>query len=140
MRWHVPGVKFFTQEPAMPVVRVSLLKGKSPEYLKALSDSVQRAMVETFNVPPRDRFMIIHQHEPHELIFDRTYLAGPRSDDFVLLAISVGKPRSEDVRKAFFKRLVELLGQSPACGRKTSWSSSRRRRLTNGRSAMAWRR
>ncbi|HEV2573884.1 MAG TPA: tautomerase family protein [Beijerinckiaceae bacterium] len=97
----------------MPVVRVSLLKGKSPEYLQALSENVQRAMVETFDVPPRDRFMIIHQHEPHELIFDRTYLAGPRSDDFVLIAINVGKPRTPETRKAFFKRLVDLLGQSP---------------------------
>ncbi|MDH7799337.1 MULTISPECIES: tautomerase family protein [unclassified Beijerinckia] len=97
----------------MPVVRVSLLKGKSPEYLRALSENIQRAMVETFNVPPRDRFMVIHQQEPNELIFDRTYLAGPRSDDFVLIAISVGKPRTAETRKAFFKRLVDLLGQSP---------------------------
>ncbi|WP_086995132.1 tautomerase family protein [Rhizobium sullae] len=97
----------------MPFVRISLLKGKSRDYLHALSDSIHRALVETFNVPPNDRFQVIHQHEPGELIFDRHYLSGPRSDDFTLIAITAGKPRSTETRKAFFKRAVELLGESP---------------------------
>ena len=97
----------------MPFVRISLLRGKSPEYLRAVADSIHRAMVETFNVPPADRFQIIHQHEPGELIFDRNYLAGPRSDDFVLFAITAGKPRSTETRRAFFKRAAELLEASP---------------------------
>jgi phenylpyruvate tautomerase PptA (4-oxalocrotonate tautomerase family) len=97
----------------MPFVRISLQKGKSPAYLRAVSDGIHRAMVEAFNVPPADRFQVFHQHEPGELIFDRDYLAGPRSDDFVLLAITAGKPRSTETRKEFFRRAVELLGQSP---------------------------
>lgn len=97
----------------MPFARISLLKGKSPEYLGALSDSLHRAMVEAFNVPPADRFQMIHQHEPGELIFHRSYLTGPRSDDFVLISITAGKPRTTEIRKAFFRRAAELLGQSP---------------------------
>lgn len=97
----------------MPFARISLLNGKSPDYLRALSDSIQKALVETFNVPPADRFQMIHQHEPGELIFDRNYLAGPRSDDFVLISITTGKPRTTEMRKAFFRRTVELLQQSP---------------------------
>ena len=105
--------RIHSKELAMPFVRISLLRGKSPEYLRAVADSIHRAMVETFNVPPADRFQIIHQHEPGELIYDRNYLAGPRSDDFVLFAITAGKPRSTETRQAFFKRATELLGQSP---------------------------
>jgi phenylpyruvate tautomerase PptA (4-oxalocrotonate tautomerase family) len=101
------------KEAIMPFIRISLLKGKSAEYLRALSDSIHQAMVETFNVPPADRFQIIHQHAPEELIFDRNYLAGPRSDDFVLISVTTGKPRSQEVRNAFFARTVELLRQSP---------------------------
>lgn len=97
----------------MPFVRISLLKGKSPDYLRALSDSIHRAMVEAFDVPPDDRFQVIHQHEPGELIFDRHYLAGPRSDDFTLIAITAGKPRTTETRKVFFKRAIELLEHSP---------------------------
>ena len=97
----------------MPFTNISLLRGKSPEYLKALSDNFHRAMVETFDVPPTDRFQAIHQLEPNELIFDRTYLGGPRSDDYVFFQITIGKPRSTGVKKAFYRRLVTLLADAP---------------------------
>ena len=102
----------------MPYSRISLLKGKSPDYLRALSNSLHEALVETFNVPPKDRFQIIHQHESYELIFDRDYevdpnASGPRSDDFVLIAITAGKPRSTEVKQAFYQRLVQRLAESP---------------------------
>jgi phenylpyruvate tautomerase PptA (4-oxalocrotonate tautomerase family) len=97
----------------MPMSRISLLKGKSPEYLRALADGLQRAMEQAFNVPQNDRFQMIHQHEPHELIFDRHYEGGPRSDDFVLIAITVGKPRGAAVKQAFYRRLVEELAAAP---------------------------
>jgi phenylpyruvate tautomerase PptA (4-oxalocrotonate tautomerase family) len=97
----------------MPVTRISLLKGKSPEYRSALSDSLHKALVEAFDVPPDDRFQLIHQHEPGELVFDRNYLGGPRSDDFVLFAITAGRPRTTPMKKAFYKRLVALLAEAP---------------------------
>lgn len=97
----------------MPMSRLSLLKGKSPAYLQALSDGLHQALVEAFEVPPTDRFQIIHQHEANELIFDRYYLGGPRSDDFVLIQINVARVRSTAVRQAFYQRLVDLLAQSP---------------------------
>ena len=52
----------------MPFARISLRKGKSPEYLRALSDSLHQALVEAFEVPEADRFQLIHQHEPEELV------------------------------------------------------------------------
>jgi len=97
----------------MPFARISLLKGKSPDYLRALSDSVYQAMVDNFDVPADDRFQVIHQHEPGELVFDRHYMGGPRSDDYVLICITAGKPRSTPVKQAFYKRLVTLLEQAP---------------------------
>ena len=97
----------------MPFARISLLKGKSLAYLQALSDSLHRALVEAFEVPTDDRFQIIHQHEPGELVFDRRYLCGPRSDSFVLIAITAGKPRETCVKQAFYRRLVTLLADAP---------------------------
>ena len=32
----------------MPFARISLLKGKSPAYLKALSDGLHRALIATY--------------------------------------------------------------------------------------------
>lgn len=97
----------------MPFARISLLKGKPPAYLQALSDSLQRALVDAFEVPPTDRFQVIHQLEANELIFDRHYLGGPRSDDFVLIAISAGRLRDTATKQAFYRRLVALLAEAP---------------------------
>ena len=97
----------------MPFVRISLRKGKSADYLAALADGIQCALVETFDVPANDRFQVIHQHDENELIFDRTYLAGPRSDDFVYISITIGRPRTAEVKAALYRRLADLLRQSP---------------------------
>jgi phenylpyruvate tautomerase PptA (4-oxalocrotonate tautomerase family) len=97
----------------MPFVRISLLRGKSASFLEALSDTVHRALVESFEVPVADRFQVIHQCEPEELVFDRHYLCGPRSDDFVLVCITAGRQRSDQVKQAFYRRLADLLGVAP---------------------------
>ena len=84
----------------MPYARISLHRGASPDYLRALSASVYQAMHEAFEVPAGDCFQVIHQHDPGELVFDRHYLGGPRSDAFVLVAITAGRPRSEACKRA----------------------------------------
>lgn len=100
----------------MPMSRVSLLKGKSPEYLQALSDVLHQALVDAYEVPLKDRFQLIQQHEANELVFDRNYLSHqdkPRSDDFVLIQITAGRQRSAATKQAFYRRLVSLLAASP---------------------------
>lgn len=97
----------------MPISRISLLKGKSPDYLRALSDGLHQALVDTFEVPLADRFQVIHQHEPNELVFDRDYLGGPRSADSVFIDITIGRPRTAAAKQHLYQRLVQLLEQGP---------------------------
>lgn len=97
----------------MPMCRISLLRGKSPEYLQALSDSLHQALVDAFEVPPADRFQVIHQHVREELIFDPHYMGGPRSDDYVLICITAGRARTAATKQAFYQRLVTLLAVTP---------------------------
>jgi phenylpyruvate tautomerase PptA (4-oxalocrotonate tautomerase family) len=97
----------------MPFARISLLAGRSPEDLKAISESLHQALVANFEVPEKDRFQVFHQHQPNELIFDRDYLGGPRSQDFILIHITTGKPRTLKVKQHFYRDLVERLARSP---------------------------
>ena len=97
----------------MPFVRISLRRGKSNEYLSALSASVHKAMTDAFEVPSDDLFHAIQQHDEHELIFDRHYMGGPRTENFVAINIVAGRPRSADTKRKFYKRLVECLEISP---------------------------
>lgn len=97
----------------MPFTRISLLAGKPSTYRAAIVESLDRAMVEAFDVPETDQFVAIHQHQPDELIFDRHYAGGPRSDDFVLVHITTGRTRSHEMQEAFYQRLVERLAVHP---------------------------
>ncbi len=43
----------------MPLVRITLQEGHSAETIRAISDGVYNAMLETINVPEHDRFQVI---------------------------------------------------------------------------------
>jgi phenylpyruvate tautomerase PptA (4-oxalocrotonate tautomerase family) len=59
----------------MPLVRISLQKGRTPAQLREIADTIHQALVDTYNVPPDDRFQIIEQREPAEIIYDAHFIA-----------------------------------------------------------------
>lgn len=62
----------------MPVARITLVKGKSSEYLAALSHAVHVSLVDAYGMDDRDRFQVIEEVEPGRLIYSRDYAGGPR--------------------------------------------------------------
>jgi 4-oxalocrotonate tautomerase len=97
----------------MPLVRVSLRQGKSDDYKKAIGDGVYQALRETFTVPEEDRFVTVSEHSESEFQFSKTYMNIARTDDLVILQITVSNTRSIEQKKALFARIVELLAQKP---------------------------
>jgi 4-oxalocrotonate tautomerase len=97
----------------MPLVRVSLREGKSDDLKRAIGDGVYRALRETFTVPEEDRFVTVSEHSESEFQFSKTYMDIARSDDLVILQITVSNTRSVEQKKALFARIVELLAQNP---------------------------
>jgi len=97
----------------MPYARISLHKGRSAEWLSALSRSLQQSLEEAFEVPPHDCFQVIHQCAPGELVYDPQYFGGPRSEGFVLIHITAGRVRTTQRKQAFYARLVARLVDSP---------------------------
>jgi phenylpyruvate tautomerase PptA (4-oxalocrotonate tautomerase family) len=95
----------------MPLVRIDLPRGKSPEYRRTLGDVVYEAMIQTINVPANDRFQIITEHPAEELIVDRTYLGIERSADCVLIQVVLNEGRSTELKKAFYRAIAEGLHQ-----------------------------
>jgi phenylpyruvate tautomerase PptA (4-oxalocrotonate tautomerase family) len=97
----------------MPLVRIDLRRGKSPEYRKAICDGVYRALRETFNVPEEDRFMVVNEHDGDGLSFSRNYMNIARSDGFVMLQLTVSNTRTLEQKKALYARIVALLSENP---------------------------
>ena len=97
----------------MPLVRIDLRAGTSPDYRIALGDGVQRAMIEALALPPDDRFQVITEHPPEGLIYDRTYLGIQRSDKVVFVQITMSAGRRPQQKRKFFQRMAEILAESP---------------------------
>src|SRR5713101_4943385 len=97
----------------MPLVHIDLRAGKPTSYHKAIGDAVQRAMVEHLNVPLRDHFQIIREYTPDHLIYNQHYLDIERTDNIVMIQVTLGTGRSTEQKRAFYARLTELSQESP---------------------------
>src|ERR1700754_4609713 len=97
----------------MPLVRVSLRKGKSDDYKRAIGDSVYKAMIEVFNVPEEDRFVVVSEHSESEFQFSKTYLDFARSDDLVIIQITANNTRTVEQKQALFAGIADLLFVNP---------------------------
>ena len=95
----------------MPLVRVSLIKGRTAEFRRRVGDAVHQALVETIGVPERDRFQLITEHDPNDLVYDREYLGIRRTDNIVVLQITLSTGRSPAQKRALFRRIAENLAQ-----------------------------
>ena len=91
----------------MPFVRIDLRRGKSADYRKTLGDIVYQAMRDVINVPENDKFQVITEHAPDELNISAGYLGQRYSDDIVLIQITLSIGRSVELKKAFYKRIVD---------------------------------
>ena len=101
----------------MPLTRVSLRRGKPAAFRKAILDGLYRAMRETFEVPEGDRFMTITEHDADDFTYGADYLGIKRSDDLVIIQLTVSNTRSVAQKQKLYRRIVELLTESPGLRR-----------------------
>ncbi len=101
----------------MPLVRISLREGKTAEYKRALADGVHRALVEAIDVPAQDRFQVVTEHAAGDLIYDPSYLGVQRTDDIVLVQITLSTGRKPPQKRKLFKQMAEILAESPGLRR-----------------------
>ncbi|MGZ8237722.1 MAG: tautomerase family protein [Methylobacter sp.] len=91
----------------MPLVHISILSGKSPEYIQAVGDSVNAAVIETMGFPMDDRYQIIHQLDSERLQLQ------DREGDRVMMHLVMRAGRSDESKQAFYKKVVENLVANP---------------------------
>ncbi|WP_338828693.1 tautomerase family protein [Bradyrhizobium sp. 27S5] len=91
----------------MPFVRIDLKRGKSAEYRKTLGEIVYKAMLDVINVPQNDKFQIITEHDRGDLNYAESYLGNSDSDDLIFIQITLNAGRSVEMKKAFYKRIVD---------------------------------
>jgi 4-oxalocrotonate tautomerase len=97
----------------MPLTCVSLRRGKPAAYRQTILDGIYRAMRAVFDVPDDDRFMTITEHDEDNFSYSKSYLGIARSDDLVIIQLTVSNTRNVEKKKALFRRILENLTADP---------------------------
>jgi phenylpyruvate tautomerase PptA (4-oxalocrotonate tautomerase family) len=97
----------------LPLVRISLVKGKSPAYIRSIGDGVHRALVETYRVPVDDRFQLVQQHERTDFHYDPDFLGVHRTDEVVFIHIVASRTRDTATKQVFYRAVVDNLSADP---------------------------
>jgi len=92
----------------MPLVRIDVQKGRTPEELRELADTIQDVMLDVFGAPTRDRYQIITEHDKGHIIAEDTGLGFERSDGIVIIQI-FQQGRSTDQKVAAYAELAKRL-------------------------------
>lgn len=90
----------------MPLVRVALMQENADNIGKKIGEIVYQAMMKVFNVPEHDHFQIITGHDSNSLIYDPEYLDIERTDDIVIIQITLNEGRSVELKKAFYAEVA----------------------------------
>jgi phenylpyruvate tautomerase PptA (4-oxalocrotonate tautomerase family) len=93
----------------MPFARVDLIKGKSAEYRATVADVVYKGIVGVLKAPEGDRFVVIGEHEPANLIYDPQFLGMKRSPDFILIQVTSTVGNNKESKLAFFRFIADEL-------------------------------
>jgi phenylpyruvate tautomerase PptA (4-oxalocrotonate tautomerase family) len=97
----------------MPLVKIHLRRGKSPEYIRAVADGIHDALVAHANVPADDRFQLVAEYAPADIIAHPSYAGVVRTADLLIVEITLNAGRSLEIKKALYAGIVERLGSDP---------------------------
>jgi phenylpyruvate tautomerase PptA (4-oxalocrotonate tautomerase family) len=116
----------------MPLVTLTVRKGKSSAFKSAVLQGVHAALVAS-GVPETDRFQRVLELDADDFRYDGTYpdLTSPRTDDFVLIEILLSVGRSVKVKRKILADLIENLKADPGlnpehvmvCFKETTWEN-----------------
>ena len=98
----------------MPLVTLTVRRGKDPAFKSAVLNAVHNALVAS-GVPQADRFHRVLELSAEDFRFDPSYpdLASPRTDDFVLIEVLLSTGRSVKVKRKIAVDLIDSLRQAP---------------------------
>jgi phenylpyruvate tautomerase PptA (4-oxalocrotonate tautomerase family) len=98
----------------MPLVRVEIKKQQDPTYAKRIGQLIYASMRSAIGVPEDDNFQILAEHDEQHFIFDPGYLGIQRSENLVVIQITLSEGRTVEQKKRLYKTIAESLNQELA--------------------------
>jgi len=96
----------------MPLVRVTLRKGESPEFLREAGNAIHDALVAQANVPADDRFQIFDEVDSDRLVAHPSYGGVERSEALMIIEITLNTGRTVEIKRNLYADIVARLGSA----------------------------
>jgi phenylpyruvate tautomerase PptA (4-oxalocrotonate tautomerase family) len=91
----------------MPLVRIDILKNSDPSFARRVGTVVYESLKSAVNVPERDNFQILTEHEERHFVYDPSYLGIERSNALVMIQITLNEGRTLQQKKLLYQRIAE---------------------------------
>jgi phenylpyruvate tautomerase PptA (4-oxalocrotonate tautomerase family) len=93
----------------MPLVRIDLRSRPDPTFAKRAGEIVYESMRATINVPERDNFQILCEHDQRHFVYDAQYLGIARTDALLIIQITLNEGRTTEQKQRLYQAIAEGL-------------------------------
>ncbi|MFK0007120.1 tautomerase family protein [Paenarthrobacter sp. NPDC090520] len=93
----------------MPLVRIDVNQGRSPEDLAAISRAIHDAILTEYGIPERDYFHILTEHPQGQIVAQDAGLGFERSSGVVMIQIFTQGGRSQMAKSSLFEAIASGL-------------------------------
>ncbi len=90
----------------MPFTRIAVKEGMPTEKKKTIARNVHQAMVDSIAIPEDDFFQLISEYGHGDFFFDRGFLGIERSDDLVVVQITMRRGRSDAMKRDLYAKIA----------------------------------
>ncbi|WOS63087.1 tautomerase family protein [Sinorhizobium fredii] len=96
----------------MPFVRTSVRKGTSQDRKSQIVAGVHQALITAIGMPEDELFNMVAEYEPGDFFYDRTFNGIARSDDLVVLEITLRRGRSDAMKRTLYASIASRLEEA----------------------------
>jgi phenylpyruvate tautomerase PptA (4-oxalocrotonate tautomerase family) len=100
----------------MPLVRIDVNAGRSPEELGSLSRRIHDAILAEYGIPERDYFHIVTEHAQGQIFAQDAGLGFERSAGVVMIQIFTQGGRSQEAKQSLFAAIAARLAEVGVAG------------------------
>lgn len=103
---------------SMPFIRTAVKQGTPSATKKAIVDGIHQALVDAIGMPADELFNLVSEYRSDDFHYDRQFNGIARSDQLVVVEITMRRGRSDAMKKALYAAIAANLqsgaGVAPA--------------------------
>lgn len=100
----------------MPLVRIDVNQGRTPEELQRLSRGIHDAILGVYGIPERDYFHILTEHPEGQIFAQDAGLGFERTGGVVMIQIFTQGGRSQEAKQRLFAAVADKLSAAGVAG------------------------